>query len=49
MTHPITWHQTEDPSCSSTSASLSSGMVEPGTASAGIARSSLGSRDGFGC
>lgn len=43
---PITRHHVQVPSWSSTSASVSSGMVEPGTASAGIARSSTGSRDG---
>ena len=43
---PITWAQTQAPSRSWISASVSSGMVEPGTASAGMARSSIGSRDG---
>lgn len=43
---PITWHHIHEPSRSWTSAPLFSGMVEPGTASAGIARSSMGSRRG---
>lgn len=46
---PITWHHTHDPSRSTTSTPLTSGMVLPGTASAGTARSSAGSRRSSGC